>query len=848
MPNSVTSARQQGGVQLGVIVVMTVLALGVLISGIWFFASPDEQAERPRSDDEHVTTPVSNTRPAAAAPVDTGRSLALDAFQSARAEHPTLEPEVSKIVYSRFPYGTKLIDEDGMEWDLTYHSGEHAALVISPDHDRALFTYPHDEADGLWVLGLDPGTGARHLWAGSQGSWSPDGQSVVYQRDGHIYRRPLDGGEAQRVSPAGVEDAAWPIFSPNGDSILFVAGADESDKRALHVVPAQGGSEARVLVSGEIYSRPAWSPDGQQIAYQDGARIALTDPRGESVRYLTAEGGFHAFPVWSQDGHGVAYNHAPRPEGPWRLRAVDVAGAHRSVLLEVAEEQFTGAPSRQEDMDAGAGIVWSSGAGHKIGRAPGVHYAVDDDQATLSLSADLKLALRSERAEVLANAMTADHHVTLALRSDDVVSIQADAAKLVVPDRLGDDLIIEIDDLTDEPMDLSHARYVLAMLNDGKGVAVFCVPEGGMVARKAADDERDGTRLELTGGGMAHVGMLSAGEATWTLGSDDWEPTFDAVWRIVGSDGSDGSGVQAWMAGFGEGETDDERKAMFDKIHGSEGRSALIYPFERTSQTPIHLVTVSDVLTQAMGVASADRILQREAVARYHEPERWTTFPTVDKTLDFFHRLYISPSVMAGGFHADVPDDLVNWSEDLKVLLRWKDERIEAYAAFASNFEQASLADGKFDAHREKLSELASARDEMTPQDELNRWADRMKSGELNRSDVRGSFLPKMREAAEQRQTLLHDFRQAVRRLRTDVNLAMTSPPSEDERSALLAVQQQTAELLGRRIIAEADWRGELVVRRYTDIAPATVLAGSLRHGNVQRPNVTRHDRTPRMW
>jgi Tol biopolymer transport system component len=83
------------------------------------------------------------------------------------------------------------------------------------------------------------------------------------------------------------------------------------------------GSNLVALVAGES---PAWSPDGQSIAFSRGTELRVIDADGSGER-LVASGGRH--PAWSPDGTRLAY-----AEGAWKaIRVVNLDGTGSQVIL-----------------------------------------------------------------------------------------------------------------------------------------------------------------------------------------------------------------------------------------------------------------------------------------------------------------------------------------------------------------------------------------------------------------------------------------------------------------------------------------------------------------------------------
>jgi imidazolonepropionase-like amidohydrolase/Tol biopolymer transport system component len=127
-----------------------------------------------------------------------------------------------------------------------------------------------------------------------EGTWmscdvSPDGQTIVFDLLGDIYRMPIAGGRAELLS-GGASWEAQPRFSPDGKLIAFTSDRDGGDN--IWVMDADGKNRRQVTKETQrLLNTPAWTPDGQYIV----ARKHFVDTRslgaGEIWMYHINGGG-----------------------------------------------------------------------------------------------------------------------------------------------------------------------------------------------------------------------------------------------------------------------------------------------------------------------------------------------------------------------------------------------------------------------------------------------------------------------------------------------------------------------------------------------------------------------------
>ena len=94
---------------------------------------------------------------------------------------------------------------------------------------------------------------------------SPDGQWLVFDLLGHVYRMPVGGGEATALTQnSGVAINAHPRISPDGSTIAFIS--DRRGQNNLWVMNADGSNPRPIFTENYVRAvTPVWTPDGQYI-------------------------------------------------------------------------------------------------------------------------------------------------------------------------------------------------------------------------------------------------------------------------------------------------------------------------------------------------------------------------------------------------------------------------------------------------------------------------------------------------------------------------------------------------------------------------------------------------------
>ncbi len=123
---------------------------------------------------------------------------------------------------------------------------------------------------------------------------SPQGDRVLFQALGYLWVRDLPDGEPRRVTTQTDHFEVEPAWSRDGQSIAYI-GWDDQELATVRVVAASGADEGRVVVDGPgHYREPIFTPDGSTLLYRRVSGGGLLSPyySGDTGLYtISVQGG-----------------------------------------------------------------------------------------------------------------------------------------------------------------------------------------------------------------------------------------------------------------------------------------------------------------------------------------------------------------------------------------------------------------------------------------------------------------------------------------------------------------------------------------------------------------------------
>jgi Tol biopolymer transport system component len=254
------------------------------------------------------------------------------AFASDRGDGVTLQIWTARVMLT----DAGMVEVSDFQ-QVTHSSGDKTQLRWSPDGGQILFVAPAEGDTGLdvWVVPADGSVPPRNLTRrkgdDTEPAFSPDGRLIAFTNNGRedgvrqLYLMNADGTGQFRLSFDQEEfGATWSpdlrllafVMNVSGRQILNLRGeADPAvEPRPYYVTPQRFDFSSLAGSLGQV-SQPAWSPDGNWVAYtrEEGstrrifmARYPLRNPEMEVVRL--SEGPRDSAPAWSVDSQWLAFN------------------------------------------------------------------------------------------------------------------------------------------------------------------------------------------------------------------------------------------------------------------------------------------------------------------------------------------------------------------------------------------------------------------------------------------------------------------------------------------------------------------------------------------------------------
>jgi len=211
-----------------------------------------------------------------------------------------------------------LMNADGTnQIPLTHDRDPHLQLSACPDGKHIIYDTFHDGKFDLWRADAD-GSGQVQLPVQGilgGGVCLPDSKSVLYGKDGALWRISIDGGTPEKTSLPFTQVG----YSRDGEFFFYTSQKIEGGvmRPRFVVLPASGGATLHSFDIPFGMRSPRFTPDGKSIAFMLNrnrvTNVWVQPLSGGDPHPLTNFAADHMFAfAWSPDGKQLAVSHGRR--------------------------------------------------------------------------------------------------------------------------------------------------------------------------------------------------------------------------------------------------------------------------------------------------------------------------------------------------------------------------------------------------------------------------------------------------------------------------------------------------------------------------------------------------------
>lgn len=253
----------------------------------------------------------------------------MDIFDTQFITGPQISPDGSKIIYSRNQFDIFTDQRYTNLWLINYDGSGHLALTSgmdgysqprwAPDGEKIAYVSGEEGSSQIFIMWMDSwkSTSITNL-THSPGNlaFSPDGKWIAFSMN--VPGDKLSLGDY----PSPPENAEWA-----SNPVIIASDQYRSDGRTglqepaythIFIVSAEGGAPRQITSGDYNHGAPVWSPDGESLIFSANRNEnAALDPGNTHIfeidintlelKKLTSNRGPHYSPAVSPDGNQIAF-------------------------------------------------------------------------------------------------------------------------------------------------------------------------------------------------------------------------------------------------------------------------------------------------------------------------------------------------------------------------------------------------------------------------------------------------------------------------------------------------------------------------------------------------------------
>jgi TolB protein len=198
-----------------------------------------------------------------------------------------------------------------------------------------------------------------------------NGKHIIYlSKEAETYHLQImdaNGNNIKNIDTGLISDGC-PLWSPNGDQILFISDngtVGEYYKYNIFVYNMKKDALSQITYGDNAFHGASWSPDGTQIvfssdpSYQLENDLNIINVDGTNLRQITNSASRDIDPAWSPDGKKIIYSSiTTKPDtinNKFEIYLLNLADGKRTRITNESEYDYTKYPPPPQEVNP----VWS---------------------------------------------------------------------------------------------------------------------------------------------------------------------------------------------------------------------------------------------------------------------------------------------------------------------------------------------------------------------------------------------------------------------------------------------------------------------------------------------------------